>query len=669
VASTNQSQSSQPASKLRASTPGRSVSSTDRKTAFVFAGIVAASLIIAWGISLAAAGIRGDWNNRLNDLFFQLRYRLRGPEKVLPSISHVDLSDAEVRSLGMKGGDRGDFARLVNVLSTAGASAIVFDIIFPEQGEPSGDAAFVRAVEDNGRVTLPVILQAKPAGGGGRPVDAALAGRLWHPRVLVAGSPPKALDWTLSFTALSAAAQDIAHINSSPDPDGVLRRMPLLFACGDGYIPSLALGAAVSVLGVDPSRIEVRFGRFIRLPQARMPDGSTRDIRIPIDPAGRMIVDYAGPWGAAFTHYPFSRLLAAENDSAVADQVSSELDGAQLIISDITTSSGDYGPVPFEHDYPRSGVHANILNSILSDRFLAAPPFWEVALLSCAFAALLWLLAWRMRPLACSLLCVLAWAALSAGEFALFATRGVMPSLAAPTLGVVFVLIGINAYRFLLSEREKLTMRLRMERYFAPWLMSKILADQGRFMSADQKVITVLFSDISGFTSWCTTQTPEMIHRTLNEYFEVMTDIVFQHEGTVDKFIGDGLMAFFGDPLAQADHPLRAVLTGIGMQQALRGLRERWQAEGRAALHIRIGINTGEVVVGDMGSRRIMAYTAIGANVNLGSRLESKAPLDGVLISAPVYAAVKDAVTTRFAGKITAKGITEDFDTWEVIVP
>jgi adenylate cyclase len=274
-----------------------------------------------------------------------------------------------------------------------------------------------------------------------------------------------------------------------------------------------------------------------------------------------------------------------------------------------------------------------------------------------------------MRPLACSLLSLLCWAALSAGEFWMFAARGIMPTLAAPTLGIVLLLIAVNGYRFFLSEREKLAFRLRMERYFAPKLMSKILANQGKLMSADQKVITVLFSDISGFTSWSTTQTPDSIHRTLNEYFEVMTEIVFRNEGTVDKFIGDGLMAFFGDPLPQPDHALRAVRTGIEMQQALRVLREHWEAEGRAQLHIRIGINTGEVVVGDMGSRHIMAYTAIGANVNLGSRLESKAPIDGVLVSAPVYAAVKDAVGTRFAGKITAKGITEDFDTWEVIVP
>jgi adenylate cyclase len=672
VASTRQSQSSQPASKPQGSTAKPSGSSTDRRTWLTFALIIAASLGLAWALSLAAAGIRGDWNNRLNDLFFQLRYRLRGPEKVLPSIGHVDLSDSELRSLGMKGGDRRDFARLVKVLSNAGASSVIFDIIFPEQGEPEGDAAFVQAVAKAQNVYLPALLppQAydKLAGPAAQGAD-LLAPWLWHPKVLRKGNPLTARTSTLSFPELTAAARGIAHFNSEPDPDGVYRRMPLLIGYADGFMPSLALRAAADALQVDPSAIEVSFGKSLRLPRAKMPDSSVRDVSIPIDQRGRMIVDFAGPWGKEVTPYSFAGLLNAETDPDVADQAAAVIDGTHVIVADITTSAADYGPVPFEQVYPKVGLHLNILNSILSDRFLRAPSWWLVLLMNLAFAALVWLIAWRMRPLACSLLTLLCWAALSAGEFWLFAARGVMPMLAAPTLGVVLQLIAVNGYRFFLSEREKLALRMRMERYFAPRLMSKILANQGKLMSADQKVITVLFSDISGFTSWSTTQTPDSIHRTLNEYFEVMTEIVFRHEGTVDKFIGDGLMAFFGDPLPQPDHALRAVRTAVEMQQALRGLRERWQVEGRTPLHIRIGINSGEVVVGDMGSRRIMAYTAIGANVNLGSRLESKAPIDGVLVSAPVYAAVKDSVGTRFAGKITAKGITEDFETWEVIVP
>ena len=158
MASTKQSQSSQPASKPQGSTARPSGSSTNRRAGLSLGIIVAASLGIAWALSLAAAGIRGDWNNRLNDLFFQLRYRLRGHEKVLPSISHVDLSDSEVRALGMKGGDRRDFARLVKVLANAHASSIVFDIVFPEQGQPQGDAAFVKAAAGAENVYLPAIL-------------------------------------------------------------------------------------------------------------------------------------------------------------------------------------------------------------------------------------------------------------------------------------------------------------------------------------------------------------------------------------------------------------------------------------------------------------------------------------------------------------------------------
>jgi adenylate cyclase len=633
---------------------------------------VAASLCLAWAVTLGAAGIRGDWNGRLNDLFFRLRYLLRGPESVLPSIEEVVLGDAEVQALGLRGGDRGIFARLLRVASSAGAAEVTFDIVFPEPGDAAGDKAFVREAAASGVVTLPAIL---PTAAREAPVAPSPAGTealtlsTWHPAVLRRGSPPRALSATVSFDALSAAARAIAHMDSEPDPDGVYRRMPLLIGWGDGYIPALALRAAADALKVDPAVVQVAFGRWILLPKATMPDGTVRDIRIPIDDAGRMIIDFAGPWGQGFGLLSMSRLLAAETSPAAAEEAASVLDGAHLIVADLTTKAADYGPSPFEKDYPKSGLHVNVLNGILSARFLRAPGGGEVVVLNAALAALLAFLAWRLRPFAFSLLALLSWAALAAAEFARFALAGIMPTLAASTLGVVIVLVVVNAYRFFLAEREKMALRLRVERYFAPRLVAKILAVPGHLMSADQKVITVLFSDIAGFTAWSSTQAPGAIRSTLNEYFEVMTEIVFRQEGTVDKFIGDGLMAFFGDPLPQADHPLRAVRAAIEMQQAMRGLRERWQAEARAPLHIRIGINTGEAIVGDMGSRRIMAYTAIGANVNLGSRLEGKAAVDGVLVSAPVHHAVKDAVQTRFAGRITAKGISDDFETWEVIVP
>jgi adenylate cyclase len=672
VASPKQSQSSRPASRPGGSTAGRSGWITDRRPAAATGLIVVGALAAAWALALTAAAIRGNWNDRLNDLFFQLRYLARGPETVLPTINSIDFTDAEIRALGMKSGDRRAFARLVDVLSRAGASSIVFDIIFPDPGQADGDAAFASAAAAAGSVYLPAILVPQAVGkivGRAAAGDDPLAPWIWHPRIVRRGDPIDADRATLSFPALTAASRAVAAINLQPDADGVYRRIPLLLRAGDGYLPTLALRVACDELNVDPALIEVAFGRALRLPHARMRDGTVRDLAIPIDRSGNMIIDFPGPWGTGFTHYQPSKLLAAETDPDVADSVAMELDGSILIVSDISTASNDYGSNPFERVFPRSGIHAAALNSILSDRFLRAPSWVLVLLLNLAFGAALWLVAWRMRPLAGSLLMIAAWAALTAAEGTLFIFRGIMASLAAPTLALALALVAVNGYRFFLSEKEKLEFRLRMERYFAPRLMAKIMGSPGTFLAADKKVITILFSDIAGFTSWCTTQSPDAIHRTLNEYFEAMTEIVFRNEGTVDKFIGDGLMAFFGDPLPQIDHAARAVRTAIEMQQAVRVLRERWQAEGRMPIHIRVGINSGEVVVGDMGSQRIRTYTAIGSHVNLCSRLESKAPVDGVLVSTPVHEAVKAAVATRFAGRITAKGIADEFDTWEVLVP
>jgi adenylate cyclase len=648
---------------------------TEFRAAITIAVIVLAGLIFAWALSLAASSMGRDWNNSIDDLLFRLRYALRGPEKMQRSIVHVDLTDSIVEELGLSVGDRKDFARLVRVLSKAGVSSIVLDEMFPAAGTRDGDAAFVRSITEAGCVYLPAVMRTVRIGRAAEVSKRStglpdlLERRLWHPKVLRRGSPMSAVTASLSYAALTAAARGVGTINSDPDSDGVIRRMPLLIQRGDGYLPGLSLCAACDVMGVEPARIEVTFGRRIRLSQAHLPDGTVRDVDIPIDEAGRAIIDYAGPWGASFPHYSFAKLLEAETDPAVADSLSAELDGTCVIVSDLTINSSDYAASPLESVSPRSGIHANLLNGMLSNRFLRSPSWFEGLAITLVFAVLLWAAAWRFRPVTGSLLALLVWIALVAGQFGLFVFRGIMPSLAGPTLGFVLALVAVNAWRFVQAERDRLRTRARLERYFAPKLMSKILQAQDRLMSAEQKIVTILFSDISGFTSWCTTQQPHAIHRTLNEYFERMTEIVFRNEGTIDKFIGDGLMAFFGDPFPQSDHALRAVHTGIQMQQEVRRLRARWEAEGRMPLHIRVGINTGEVVIGDMGSRRIMAYTAVGANVNLASRLEGKSPVDGVLVSSAVYRAVKDSVESRFAGRTTAKGIAEDFETYEILVP
>jgi adenylate cyclase len=555
-----------------------------------------------------------------------------------PSIVHLDFTDAAERELEAVRADRPVFAGIIDALNEAGATSIIFDILFREPGSEEAGRLLVEAARNAGNVISPVIV----APGG---------------------------SLVTSFAAFADASRGLGHINADPDPDGVHRRVALLLPRGDGWVPCLALRAACEALAVDPASIEVVPGSRVTIPGARMRDGSIRDLDIPVDGRCRMIVNWAGPWGDSFPHYSPVSLLAAADDPERSRALRDELEGTRVIVGDLTTAAGDHGPSPFERIHPLAGLHANVLNGILTARFLRGQRWYESLLLSLALAGLLWVCFWRLQPLAATAAALASGLAIAAVQFALFLGPGVMPRLTAPALGLASAAVGANAWRYLNAERERLAFRLRLERYFAPQLMAKILRAPDLLVGAEQKTLTVLFSDIAGFTAWCSRQPPAAVHATLNEYFEEMTAIVFRHEGTVDKFIGDGLMAFFGDPLVQPDHALRAVRAAVEMQLATRRLRAAWEPAGGLPLAIRVGINTGEAVVGDMGSRRITAYTAIGAAVNLAQRLESNAPVGGILVSEPVRRAVGSEVPMRPRGRITAKGIAEAFEAWEVELP
>jgi adenylate cyclase len=229
-------------------------------------------------------------------------------------------------------------------------------------------------------------------------------------------------------------------------------------------------------------------------------------------------------------------------------------------------------------------------------------------------------------------------------------------------------MITVNAYRYTNEQREKDRLRSKFECYFAPPLLEKIIKGPSKLQTSDKKTLTVLFSDISGFTSWCTTKSPEEIRHTLNEYFNEMTKIVFNYEGTIDKFMGDGMMVFFGDPIDQPDHALRAVKTAIEMQKKARLLKTRWEVEGGLSLQLRIGINMGEMFVGNMGSESRLEYTVIGSNVNISQRLENLAPIGGILVSEAVYESVKDHVSAKFHGNVQVKGISQSLRVYTISI-
>jgi adenylate cyclase len=639
--------------------------------------VVGCAFLLAWSLALLAPGFFDIVGLRILDAQFRLRYRLLGRQPIDPSVAHVDIDDASLQDLP----DTMDRAELVasalDVLASCEVSAVVLDMVFLQQESSPGSRRLVRAIGDAGVVYCPVVL--RPASmKAPQPTQAREA------RARSAQVPPQAI-WGLasggrgldipsagagfsSSSALLAAARGVGHINSFPDPDGIYRRIPLLLRVPGGYVPSLALRTVCGYLGVSEDRVEVEGGRRILLRGAQYPDGRRRDIRIPVDRGGRLLLNIAGPWADSFPHYPIARLVEAGGDEGLMSDLRDEMEGDLVVLSDVSSGGKDYGPVALEEYYPLSGLHANAVSSLLRGEFLVPPSTAARVVATVMLAALLFLLALRLRGAGFLVVAAGVLALFLAATAALFLFLRVVVDIALPALGTLFAAAAVSASTFLDQEREKAAFRARIEHYFSPPLLKKILDRPLLLEGCEKKVLTVLFSDISGFTTWSSRQAPEDIRRMLNEYFEEMAGVVFSFEGTIDKYIGDGMLAFFGDPVEQRDHAERAVRAAIGMQRKVAELRGRWEPAGGMAIAIRVGINTGEVVAGNMGSAQRLDYTVIGSNVNLASRLESGARPGQVLVSRATCEALPPSIPVRPAGTISAKGFSEPIEVFTVDV-
>ena len=221
------------------------------------------------------------------------------------------------------------------------------------------------------------------------------------------------------------------------------------------------------------------------------------------------------------------------------------------------------------------------------------------------------------------------------------------------------IYLGITVYRYMTEEKEKKKIRGAFQYYLTSSVINEMLKDPSKLkLGGDKKNLTVLFSDIRGFTTISENMTPEDLVHLFNEYLTAMTDIVFKYDGLLDKYMGDAIMAVFGAPLDQPDHALRACSTALDMMEELKKLQKKWADEGRPVLDIGIGISSGDMVVGNMGSQMRFDYTVMGDSVNLGSSLEgiNKEYGTNIVISEYTYAAVKDALFCRELDSVRVKG-------------
>jgi adenylate cyclase len=611
-----------------------------------------------------------------------LRYRLAPRPRPSASLVLVDIDDATVRRFGKWPLSRAVHARVLDVLTDCGVAAVGYDIVFhgPAQGERGAaeDAGLEAAIARSGRVVFPVgvglVREADTVRLTPEADDLPLLPALLPPGDL---HVPDLLQVEKSFLPLarfSSHALSLGHIAATPDADGAYRRMPLLVGFHGQLLPCLGLALARQALGAS---ISVRPGAVVLSWPGGTGNSGGGTLAVPMDAQGLAPVNLAAPYGSGFWHLSYAEVLDAAADPARLAFLRQSLAGKVVLVGLTATGTTDIKATPLSPAEPLVTLHANLTSQLLTRSVLRPAPAWAAPAVFALFLAACALCFLRL-PMRWFPAAGLGLAALyPAANIALYAATGISLSLAPASLGLFVFALALLAHGLMRAATDSARQRRMLEVYFSPAIARQILESGADIMQGRSVDVSVLFSDIAGFTAMSDHMEPAEVQRFLGEYLEEMTACVYNNGGAVDKFMGDGLMAFFGYPEAEGadsvENARRSALSGVRaaveMQAALQRLNARWQAQGRQKIAIRIGVNTGHCIVGDMGSASRRDFTLLGRNVNLAQRLEANCPQGGVLLSARTAALVAGQFDLGEPYSLKVKGFDAEVEVRTVRLP
>ena len=547
---------------------------------------------------------------RIESLLIDFRFQLRNllaPPPVPESIVIVEIDEKSLDKYGRWPWTRLLQAKLIDEIMKAQPRVLGVDIFYPERESNKADAALAKTLATHrGRIVLAAGFDLEQAPQGEPPnflLDNALVSIKDQSRLSRAVTVTKA---KTSIPAFSSRAL-LGHVYSPPDLDGKLRWEDLYVKYRDEIYPSFSLVLAARALDKNIDDITVYAGRGVLL----------GDVFIPVDGSGRMRIDYIG--GERSFHY-FSAADVLSGKAGAA-----ELRDRIVLLGTSAISTFDFAVTPFSARMPGVEKNATVAENILNQRFLRSVPVSIVSFLILATGLLLAIVLPRERALSGGLLSAALMIAFGAGNQYLFAYRGSYVNFLYPFLNMALISLFAGTYKYMTEERRARELKSMFSHYVSPKIVEQLIANpEMAKLGGYRREITVLFSDVRGFTTFSERRQPEEVVNHLNEYLQEMTDIIFKWDGTLDKFVGDEIMAFWGAPLEQPNHAELAVKCALNMSDRLDELQAKWRAEGKEPLDNGIGINTGEVLIGNIGSAdKKMDYTIIGDHVNLGARVES----------------------------------------------
>jgi len=576
---------------------------------------------------------------KIDNLLFDYSIEKQADHKPDPRIVVITIDDASLEELGRFPWDRAVYAPFLANLNQEGnePKAIAFDIIFSEASEnPDSDMAFAEALASYPNVIMPVV---------------GIMGDVFSTSTAKRDELIKAQAIHKPYEDFADLVQ-LAHINRATSEDGVIRQTWLKIQGPDGeVVPSLAYKAA-EMAGADLAKYD-----------------EMTDLKKTKDPVAKntVTIDY----DLTTDDFLTISFIDVLNGDIPADVFKDAVVFVGFTAVGLSNDGGqDTGVTPIERNIKLVYAHANITNQLLKGTSIGYTPNWaELALAALLFALFLYL-PWRLKNIYSFLIFLVALAGVLYGQYAFYEAKAIHMNVVYAMLAAVLAYLANVSLKSYLDNVQKSFVTRQFGRYISPDLVKQIVAQDIEIkLGGDLKMITILFLDIRGFTPLSEKLTPPELVDTLNTMFNMITETTLRNEGTIDKFIGDAAMILFNAPLEVKAHERMAVKTAYEIQQGMKKIRDQIMEKYQCEVNVGIGVHTGNVVVGNIGSYLRVDYTAIGDNVNIAARIESQTKKGQVHVSEQVYEKTKDYFRFDEGEDRMFKGKSHPIRVYEVLGP